>query len=107
MPLAYSKRRIFSLLRTHSLPLKNNLYRWNIVDNNLCEKCIGRGVFVENEFHLLFRCNDYNVLRESLIPEYYRIRPSLEKLSLILNTDDLHIIEIVTEFILRALYDNA
>ena len=29
----------------------------DMVSNNLCEKCTG--VFVENEFHLLFRCNDY------------------------------------------------
>ena len=107
MSLNYRNRRVFSLLRTHSLPLKNNLYRCNIVNNNLCEKCNGRGVFVENEFHLLFRCHQYNVLRESLIPEYYRIRPSLEKLHMIINTEDMQLIDFVTLFILQTLYDVA
>ena len=33
----YNIRRIFTLLRTHSLPIKSNLLRGNIVNNNLCD----------------------------------------------------------------------
>ena len=46
---SYKERRIYSLLRTFSLPLKNNLLRLGIRNNNLCEKC--SGTFVENEYH--------------------------------------------------------
>ena len=38
---SFTKRRIFSLLRTLSLPLKNNMLRLNLANNNLCEKCNG------------------------------------------------------------------
>ena len=52
--LKYGKRPLLSLLRTHSLPIKNNLLQMNTVSNNLCEKYTG--TYVENEFHLFLRC---------------------------------------------------
>ena len=82
----FSKRRVFTLLRTHSLPIKSNLIRWNVVNNNLCEKC--DGVFVENEFHILFRCSKYKKERETYIPECFRSEPNVQTLHDILTTND-------------------
>ena len=82
----FSKRRVFTLLRTHSLPIKSNLLRWNVVNNNLCEMC--EGVFVENEFHILFRCSKYKTERETYIPERFRSNPSIQTLHEILTTND-------------------
>ena len=84
--LNFSRRRIFTLLRTHSLPLKNNLLRWNIANNNLCEECSWKGVFVENEYHVLFRCLAYKDLRQALIPNLYVHNPTFEKLHQLLTT---------------------
>ena len=101
--LNFSRRRIFTLLRTHSLPLKNNLLRWNIANNNLCEECSWKGVFVENEYHVLFRCLAYKALRQALIPSLYVHNPTFEKLHQLLTTGDLNLIDLICEFISKAL----
>ena len=93
----YSSRRVFALLRTHSLPIKNNLLRWNIVNNNLCEMC--EGIFVENEFHILFRCSKYIVKRNTYIPECFRTRPTIITLQKLLQTNDNMIIRNVVIFL--------
>ena len=98
---SYNKKRIFSLLRTFSLPLKNNLLRLEMSYNNLCEKC--SGVYVENEFHFLLRCSAYNDLRIKYIPELYRIEPSLDKLYKLLATNNVYTINSVIEFTIQAL----
>ena len=97
---SYKERRIFSLFRTLSLPLKNNLLRLGITNNNLCEKC--SGIFVENEYHYLFRCAAYNELRLIYIPEIYRLEPSMQKLYPLLQTNDIHIISSITKFIIKS-----
>ena len=97
---SYKERRIYSLLRTFSLPLKNNLLRLGIRNNNLCEKC--SGIYVENEYHFLFRCSAYTEYRETYIPERFRIQPSIQKLNQLLQTKDLNTICSVIRFILRS-----
>ena len=97
----YRKRRIFSLLRTKSLPIKNNLLRLGMCNNNLCEKC--SGVFVENEYHILFRCSAYVELRLMYISNYYTVEPSIAKLHQLYKSNDKHTISKVIEFISKAL----
>ena len=93
----YSSRRVFALLRTHSLPIKNNLLRWNIVNNNLCEGC--NGIFVENEFHILFRCSKYEDKRNKYIPECFSKRPNMTTLQRLLTTNDDMVIRNVVIFL--------
>ena len=97
----YAKRRIFSLLRTQSLPIKNNLIRIGLCNNNLCDKCAG--VYVENEFHILFRCFAYTSLRLAYIPDTYTLQPSIFKLHQLFSTNDRQTINRVTEFIIKSL----
>ena len=97
----YSSRRIFTLLRTHSLPIKSNLLRWNISNNNLCELC--NGVFVENEFHVLFRCSAYMKLRHKFLPHSFLFEPSMQKLYQLMSTQNAQIVKNVIDFIVQAL----
>ena len=100
---SYSKRRIFTLLRTHSLPIKSNLLRWNVVNNNLCEMC--DGVFVENEFHILFRCSKYAAVRNRYIPESFRSDPNMQTLHDILTTNDRVLMINIVSFLKEILRD--
>ena len=56
-------------------------------------------MYVENEFHLLFRCEAYAELRTTFISEYHRKQPSLEKLFMLLQTDDVHTINSIIDYI--------
>ena len=47
---SYEKRRIFSMLRSKSLRLKNNLYRLNLSNDNLCKEYM----VVEDEYRMIF-----------------------------------------------------
>ena len=96
----YKRRRIFSLLRTKSLPIKNNLLRLGICNDNLCEKC--PGIFVENEYHYLFRCSAYTEYRVIHIPDRYRLDPSIKKLNELLQTNDTHLISSIIKFIIQS-----
>lgn len=63
LDLAISDKRLITLLRTRSLPLRNNLNRINVVDDNICKKCCMHAI--EDECHFLFECANYNVLRHA------------------------------------------
>ena len=97
---SYKERRIFSLFRTFSLPLKNNLLRIGITNNNLCEKC--SGIYVENEYHYLFRCSAYTEYREMYIPKQFRLQPSVRKLKLLFQTNDVNLICSIIRFITKS-----
>ena len=75
---SYHKRRLFALLRTKSLPIRNNLLRLNITTNNLCGMC--NGVYVENEYHIFFRCIKYSNERAKYLPTSLTVNPSINKL---------------------------
>ena len=98
---SYKKRRLFSLLRTYSLPLKNNMLRWNMSNNNLCDACVDK--YVENEFHILFRCPCYTALREELVPTKYSVNPSVYKMYMLFATRDEDVINAITQFVSKAL----
>ena len=66
-------------------------------DNNLCEKC--NGTYVENEFHILFRCSKYYDLRKKYIPTYLYTNPSIHKLNCLLASRNEFIIKSVVYFI--------
>ena len=65
---SYRVRRALALLRTFSLPIKNNQLRINIVNDNICDTCNGK--FAQNEFHVLFRCTALTDLRRKHLPEF-------------------------------------
>ena len=96
---SYKERRVFYLLRTRGLPIMNNLLRFGITYNNLCEKC--SGTYVENEFHILFRCFAYSELRSYYLPESFTKSPSVKKLNQLLKTNDVKLITAVIKFILK------
>ena len=97
---SYKERRIFSLLRTYSLPLKNNLLRIGIKNDNLCEKC--SGIYVENEYHYLFKCTAFSEYRDIYKPEHFILKPSIQKLNQLLQTDDTNLISSIIRFILKS-----
>ena len=64
-------------LRLSSHRLEVETGRWAIpFENRLCSTCQR----LEDEFHFIFECSKYHDLRISLLPRYYRIRPSMFKL---------------------------
>ena len=99
----YSIRRVFTLLRTHSLPIKSNLLRWNIVNNNLCDTC--NGTYVENEFHILFRCSKYKTLRDKYIPSFFMSSPNMHTLHRLLAVNDKTVVKNIVTFINEILRD--
>ena len=63
---SYEERRIFALLHTNSLPINNNLVRFNLASDELCSTCLS----IENEFHVLFQCTKYQDLRLKYLPSH-------------------------------------
>ena len=94
---SYHRRRLFALLRTKGLPIKNNLLRLNIVYNNLCEKC--NGIYVENEYHILFRCTKYKNEREKYLPTSLTTNPSIEKLNNVLISEDATLVKNIIDYL--------
>ena len=47
-------RRFITLLRTRSLPIRNNLERINIAESNVCTRCNMSAI--DDEIHLIFTC---------------------------------------------------
>ena len=99
----YRRRRIFALLRTFSLPIKNNMLKWNRINNNLCEKC--NGTYVENEYHVLFRCTAYRTAREKYLPYNLVMNPNLNKLYSLLATSNEDTINSTISFLQEILKD--
>ena len=56
-------RRLITLLRTSSLPVKNNLFRWKIAENNICSRCTLN--VIDDECHFIFECPYYNIIRSN------------------------------------------
>ena len=77
------------------------MLRWNMSNNNLCDACIEK--YVENEFHILFRCPCYNELREEFVPSKYSVNPSVYKMYMLFATRDEAVINSITQFICKAL----
>ena len=69
--------------------------------NNLCDNY--SGIFVENEFHFLLRCNAHTDLRMRYIPVIYRVEPSLDKLYKLLATNNEETINSIIQFTIQAL----
>ncbi len=85
---SYHKRRLISLLRTKSLPIRNNQLRLNITTNNLCYMC--NGVYVENEFHIIFRCSKYRNERAKYLPTSLISNPSMHALHNIIMCENIN-----------------
>ena len=77
--------------------IKNNLLRLNIVYNNLCEKC--NGIYVENEYHILFRCTKYKNEREKYLPTSLTTNPSIEKLNNVLISEDATLVKNIIDYL--------
>ena len=57
-------RRIITLLRTNGLPIRNNLYRIKVENDNVCCKCLSGEK--ENEIHYLLKCSNYTSILLSM-----------------------------------------
>ena len=96
----YDIRRFFALLHCNSLPVKNNLIRLKMVENNICTHCHE----IENEYHVLFECHAYDALRHHFIPSKFICRhPSPNKFIELLNSDDSKLIISVAHYFRTAL----
>ena len=56
-----SDRRLITLIRTKSLPIRNNLFRMKIVETNLCTRCLTGET--EDEIHFFFSCHIFEHIR--------------------------------------------
>ena len=63
------------------------------------------GVFVENEFHILFRCSKYAAVRNRYIPESFRSDPNMQTLHDILTTNDRVLMINIVSFLKEILRD--
>ena len=98
---SYHKRRLFAMLHCNSLPIRNNLLRFKMVDDNLCIECKQ----AEDEYHVLFDCKKYDDLRLKFLPAKLLFRPSLQKLYKLLQTSDKDHIFLIILFLREALKD--
>ena len=64
---SFRQRRMLAMLRTYSLPLKNNLFRWYTSSTNMCNSCHSK--CIEDEFHILFICEKYDDQRKQILFE--------------------------------------
>ena len=89
-----SHRHALSRLITSSHPLRIESGRWEqpVIprERRHCYFCPN---VVEDEYHFVFECSIYNDLRTQLIPRYFRVRPSMWKLTqLFKSTNRRHIL---------------
>ena len=86
--LSKKKKIILSELRAcnNKLPIIEEKYRNISRAERMCNMCEDN--FVGNEFHMLFVCQNENIvrLRNMYIPEYYKNKPSLYKYGLLMQT---------------------
>ena len=81
--------RIFCKFRFQSHKLKISKLRYDSAvdtDELLCSNCTMHAI--EDEYHFLLVCPYYKHLRELLIPEYYFVSPSREKLYQLLTSNN-------------------
>ena len=69
------------------------------IERRYCFNCLGK---VEDEYHMLFECGVYEDLRKTLIPRYYRNRPSMLKLTQLFNSNSKKEIKGLAKFIHNA-----
>lgn len=98
------KRRLITLLRTRSLPIKNNLFRIKICDSNVCIKCCSNSI--DDETHFLFKCQALNNSRFTHLPATFLNNPSAYKLISLFKSNDPKVLNNVCLFIQEVLYSN-
>ena len=57
------------------------------------------GVFVENEFHVLFRCTKYKTNRDKFVPVSLRMNPTMDTLYTVLTTFDNVLLKTIVLFL--------
>ena len=73
------------LTSSHALHVESGRWRRNPVlarERRFCFNCPGK---VEDEYHFIFECPIYSLLRRQLVPQYYCERPSMFKFIHFLN----------------------
>ena len=73
------------LTSSHTLHVESGRWRRNPAlprEQRFCFNCPNK---LEDEFHFIFECPVYSILRRQLIPRYYRERPSMFKFINLLN----------------------
>ena len=92
-------KRMFTLLRTKSLPIRNNLYRINVVSDMFCCRCTM--AVIDDEFHFLFECPYFNVLRNNYDVLTKKLTPNI-LLDNVLSCNDITMFKQVTEYIIAS-----
>ena len=62
-------------------------------------KCQICDMKIEDEFHFMFVCPLYNGDRPKLLPKYYRVNPSIQKVINLMNETDPRLINRTAKFI--------
>ena len=96
IPMPFICRKYLALTRLSNLPIRIETGRFERpkLDSNLRFCQVGcEGLFVEDEFHILFTCNLYNHLRFSWFnkikkPEYFLDMQPIEKLKVVLDSPE-------------------
>ena len=87
------------MLRCHSLPIRNNLYRFKLVDSNTCLECDE----AETETHVLFQCKKYTDLRCNHPSLCTLQQPLHEAFVSLINTENTYVIDSVITYLSQAL----
>ena len=93
----------FTRLRVSSHRLQIESGRWVKpnripVNERLCSFCD----VLEDEFHFVLECRQYENLRKQYIPKYYCTRPSMCKFIELLNTNNKNIVRKLSVFVFKA-----
>lgn len=98
-------RRLITQLRTRSLPIRNNLYRINIVKDNKCSRCPLKKI--DDEFHFLLECSAHVNERSKYLPAHLYKNPSSNTLEGIMRCKDINILKSVGSYIYNTLKEDS
>ena len=106
MITSYKKRRIISLLRSKGLPLNKNLKRMYPGHTDECKFC--KRNTIEDEYHVLFGCKQYAVLRNYYLlahTQHVANVSEMDKLYSLYKSCDTSILSDVSTYLLLILDD--
>ena len=102
LPTFQCKSLIQYLTRNHCLPIETGRWQNNPIVNRKCNECGSLG----DEYHYLFECSVFEVIRRKYVDSNLRIRPSMHKFVQLIhstNSNELHMLanfckQIITHF---------
>ena len=90
------------LTGNHNLPVESGRWQNIAYSDRICVKCQQE---IGDEFHYLFICKEFEVLRRKLIPDNCLFRPNVLTFSRLINSNDNHVLVCLAKFV-NAIWDD-